>query len=109
MNKFIYKYKPIPLDYENLPFCGYISIPMNSTILSGAIIDGDIFIYAFVDPTETAMTRVQIAILPTGDSLTKEDFEILYDKNTKFLGTFVDESRTKSENPLVWHVWTRET
>ena len=109
MNKFIYKYKPIPLDYESIPFCGYISIPMNSTILSGAIIDGHIFIYAFVDPTETAMTRVQIAILPTGDSLTKEDFEILYDKNTKFLGTFVDESRTKSNAPLVWHIWARET
>lgn len=110
MNKFIYKYKPeFNEKINDFPFSFFITLPINSILLSATIIEGDIFIYAFVDPTETAMTKVQIAILPTGDSLTREDLDSLYGINTKFLGTFVDESKTISESPLVWHVWARET
>ena len=110
MNKFIYKYKPEFNEKINgSPFSFFITLPINSILLSATIIEGDIFIYAFVDPTETAMTRVQIAILPTGTSLTREDLNSLHKTDTQFLGTFVDESKTKSENPLVWHVWARRT
>ena len=77
MNKFIYKYKPEPLDDPQIaPFCGYISIPMNSIILSGAVVNGDVCIYALVDPTETAMVKILIAIIPTGAELTEEYYNI---------------------------------
>ena len=106
MNKFIYKYKPEPLDDPQIaPFCGYISIPMNSIILSGAVVNGDVCIYALVDPTETAMVKILIAIIPTGAELTEEYYNKLFSETAHFVGTLVDESKTKSGSALVWHVW----
>ena len=94
MNKFIFKY-PIKVSASK---AAAIVLPINYEILSLKAIEGQICLYALVDPTETEKEVKKVITAWTGDSFTIEELEDIKNNYT-FLGTAIDDMS------LVWHVW----
>ena len=74
MKNYLYKYRiKRTFDLGEDIYNAEVSLPYNATVVSAQWINGDFFIYAIADPTETMFVTKRILIAPTGLSFDKEN------------------------------------
>lgn len=98
MKSYLYKYL-VELKDDDPLFNSKVVLPINSKILTASIVNGQLVIYAFVDPTETQTKQYDMIVGLTGNAYTIEEMEII--SKLRFLGTHLKGS-------FVFHVWIKE-